>query len=150
MLFVDIAVPRDIDPQVHELDNTFVYNIDDLQQVVESNKKQRAREAVWAEEIVKEEVRKTMRRLAARDLTPTIVALEDRLNAIRNGEIERYGSRLAGLTIEQRQAIEALTRGILNKVLHGPIIELKSGAGLPEQKARVRLVQRIFRLAETP
>jgi len=150
MLFVDIAVPRDIDPQVHELDNTFVYNIDDLQQVVESNKKQRQREAVWAEEIVKEEVRKTMRRLAARDLTPTIVALEDRLNAIRNGEMERYGSRLAGLTIEQRQAIEALTRGILNKILHGPIIELKSGAGLPEQKARVRLVQRIFRLAETP
>ena len=83
MFFVDIAVPRDIDPQVHELDNTFVYNIDDLQQVVESNKKQREREAVWAEDIVNEEVGKTMRRLASRDLTPTIVALEDRLNAIR-------------------------------------------------------------------
>ena len=149
MFFVDIAVPRDIDPGVHELDNTFVYNIDDLQQVVESNKKQREREAVWAEDIVKEEVRKTMRRLASRDLTPTIVALEDRLNAIREGEMERYGSRLTGLTVEQRQAIEALTRGILNKILHGPISELKSGAGLPEQVDRVRLVQRIFRLAET-
>jgi glutamyl-tRNA reductase len=149
MFFVDIAVPRDIDPQVHELDNTFVYNIDDLQQVVESNKKQREREAVWAEDIVKEEVRKTMRRLASRDLTPTIVALEDRLNAIREGEMERFGSRLTGLTVEQRQAIEALTRGFLNKILHGPISELKSGAGLPEQVDRVRLVQRIFRLAET-
>jgi glutamyl-tRNA reductase len=149
MFFVDIAVPRDIDPQVHELDNTFVYNIDDLQQVVESNKKQRQREAVWAEQIVSEEVRKTMRRLASRDLTPTIVALEDRLNAIREGEMERFGSRLAGLTLEQRQAIEALTRGFLNKILHGPITELKSGAGRPEQMARVRLVQRIFRLAET-
>jgi len=149
MFFVDIAVPRDIDPQVHELDNTFVYNVDDLQQVVESNKKQREREAVWAEEIVNDEVRKTMRRLASRDLTPTIVALEDRLNAIRQGEMERFGSRLAGLTLEQRQAIEALTRGFLNKILHGPISELKSGAGLPEQVDRVRLVQRIFRLAET-
>jgi glutamyl-tRNA reductase len=149
MFFVDIAVPRDIDPRVHELDNTFVYNIDDLQQVVESNKKQREREAVWAEDIVKEEVRKTMRRLASRDLTPTIVALEDRLNAIREGEMERYGSRLTGLTVEQRQAIEALTRGFLNKILHGPLSELKSGAGLPEQVDRVRLVQRIFRLAET-
>ncbi len=149
MFFVDIAVPRDIDPRVHELDNTFVYNIDDLQQVVESNKKQREREAVWAEDIVKEEVRKTMRRLASRDLTPTIVALEDRLNAIREGEMERFGSRLTGLTVEQRQAIEALTRGFLNKILHGPISELKSGAGLPEQVDRVRLVQRIFRLAET-
>jgi glutamyl-tRNA reductase len=149
MFFVDIAVPRDIDPRVHELDNTFVYNIDDLQQVVESNKKQREREAVWAEDIVKEELRKTMRRLASRDLTPTIVALEDRLNAIREGEMERFGSRLTGLTVEQRQAIEALTRGFLNKILHGPISELKSGAGLPEQVDRVRLVQRIFRLAET-
>jgi glutamyl-tRNA reductase len=149
MFFVDIAVPRDIDPQVHELDNTFVYNIDDLQQVVESNKKQREREAVWAEDIVKDEVRKTMRRLASRDLTPTIVALEERLNAIREGEMERFGSRLTGLTVEQRQAIEALTRGFLNKILHGPISELKSGAGLPEQTAQVRLVQRIFRLAET-
>ncbi|MGA2075938.1 MAG: glutamyl-tRNA reductase [Terriglobia bacterium] len=149
MFFVDIAVPRDIDPQVHELDNTFVYNVDDLQQVVESNKKQREREAAWAEDIVNEEVRKTMRRLASRGFTPTIVALEDRLNAIREGEMERYGSRLAGLTLEQRQAIEALTRGFLNKILHGPISELKSGAGLPEQVDRVRLVQRIFRLAET-
>jgi len=148
MFFVDIAVPRDIDPRVLELDNAFVYNIDDLQQVVESNRKQRAREAVWAEEIVEEEVRKTMRRLASRDLTPTILALEDRLNAIRQGEMERYGSRLAGLTLEQRLAIEALTRGILNKILHGPITELKRGAGLPEQMARVKLVQRIFRLAE--
>ncbi len=149
MFFVDIAVPRDIDPRVHELDNTFVYNIDDLQQVVESNQKQREREAVWAEDIVNEEVGKTMRRLASRDLAPTIVALEDRLNAIREGEMERFGSRLTGLTVEQRQAIEALTRGFLNKILHGPISELKSGAGLPEQMTQVRLVQRIFRLADT-
>ena len=87
VFFVDIAVPRDIDPRVNELDNAFVYDIDDLGQVVEANKKQRAREAVWAEEIVQAEVQKTMRRLASRDLVPTIVALEDRLNAIRASEI---------------------------------------------------------------
>ena len=149
IFFVDIAVPRDIDPKVHELENTFVYNIDDLQQVVEANKKQRQREVAWAEAIVEEEVRRTLRRLALRDLAPTIVALEDRLDAIRKGELERFGSRLAGMTLEQRQALESLTRGILNKVLHGPIAELKSGVGRPEQVARVRLVQRIFRLAET-
>jgi glutamyl-tRNA reductase len=147
MFFVDIAVPRDIDPQVNELDNAFVYNIDDLEQVIESNKKQREREAVWAEEIVQEEVRKTMRRLASRDLAPTIVALEDRVNAIREGEIERYSSRLAGLTAEQRRAVDALTRGMLNKILHGPITELKSCAGLPENVPVVRLVGRIFGLA---
>jgi glutamyl-tRNA reductase len=146
VFFVDIAVPRDIDPRVNELDNTFVYDIDDLGQVVEANKKQREREAVWAEEIVQEEVQRTMRRLASRDLVPTIVALEDRLNAIRVGEIERYHSRLGNLTPDQRQAVETLTRGIVNKILHGPITELKSGAGQPEQAALVRLVRRIFGL----
>jgi glutamyl-tRNA reductase len=146
VFFVDIAVPRDIDPLVNELDNAFVYDIDDLGQVVEANKKQREREAVWAEEIVQEEVRKTMRRLASRDLVPTIVALEDRLNAIREGEMERYNTRLGNLTPEQRQAVDALTRGIMNKILHGPITELKSGAGQPEQAALVRLVRKIFGL----
>jgi glutamyl-tRNA reductase len=146
VFFVDIAVPRDIDPLVNELDNAFVYDIDDLGQVVEANKKQRAREAVWAEEIVQEEVQKTMRRLASRDLVPTIVALEDRLNAIRASEIERYSSRLGILTPEQRQAVDALTRGIMNKILHGPITELKSGAGQPEGVALVRLVRKIFGL----
>jgi glutamyl-tRNA reductase len=147
VFFVDIAVPRDIDPLVNELDNAFVYDIDDLGQVVEANKKQREREAVWAEEIVQEEVPKTMRRLASRDLVPTIVALEDRLNAIREGEVERYNTRLGNLTPEQRQAVDALTRGIMNKILHGPITELKSGAGQPEQAALVRLVRKIFGLA---
>jgi glutamyl-tRNA reductase len=147
VFFVDIAVPRDIDPLVNELDNAFVYDIDDLGQVVEANKKQREREAVWAEEIVQEEVQRTMRRLASRDLVPTIVALEDRLNAIREGEMERYNSRLGNLTPEQRQAVDALTRGIMNKILHGPITELKSGAGQPEQAALVRLVRKIFGLA---
>jgi glutamyl-tRNA reductase len=146
VFFVDIAVPRDIDPLVNELDNAFVYDIDDLGQVVEANKKQRAREAVWAEEIVQEEVQKTMRRLASHDLVPTIVALEDRLNAIRASEIERYSSRLGNLTPEQRQAVDALTRGIMNKILHGPITELKSGAGQPEGVALVRLVRKIFGL----
>jgi len=146
VFFVDIAVPRDIDPLVNELDNAFVYDIDDLGQVVEANRKQRAREAVWAEEIVQEEVQRTMRRLASRDVVPTIVALEDRLNDIREGEIERYTSRLGNLTLEQRQAVDALTRGILNKILHGPITELKSGAGQPEQVALVRFVRKIFGL----
>ena len=146
VFFVDIAVPRDIDPRVNELDNAFLYDIDDLGQVVEANKKQREREAVWAEEIVQEEVRKTLRRLASRDLVPTIVALEDRLNAIRASEMDRYSGRLAGLTPEQRQAVEALTRGIMNKILHGPITEMKNGAGRPEQVALVGLVRKIFGL----
>lgn len=146
MFFVDIAVPRDVDPAVNELDNAFLYDIDDLGHVVEANKKQREREAVWAEEIIQAEVQKTLKRLASRDVVPTIVALEDRLNRIRASEMERYQGRLAGMTPEQRQAVDALTRGIMNKILHGPITELKSGAGEPENAALVRLIHKIFGL----
>jgi glutamyl-tRNA reductase len=148
VFFVDIAVPRDVDPAVNELDNAFVYDIDDLGHVVEANKKQREQEAVWAEEIIQTEVQRTMKRLASRDVVPTIVALEERLNRIRETEMDRYQGRLGSLTPEQRQAVEALTRGILNKILHGPITELKSGAGEPEHVALVRLIHKIFGLEE--
>lgn len=144
MFFVDIAVPRDIEPSVNELDNAFVYDIDDLEQVVDANKKQREREAAWAEQIVDEEVHKTMRRLASREVVPTIVALEGRLNRIRESETERFRGRLAALSPEQREIVDALTRGILNKILHGPITELKSGAGQPEHGTLVNMVRKIF------
>jgi glutamyl-tRNA reductase len=144
MFFVDIAVPRDIDPAVNQLDNAFVYDIDDLQQVVDANKKQREREAVWAEEIVNQEVQRLARRLASRDVAPTIVALEERLNKIRESEMERFRGRLSALTPEQREAVDALTHGLLNKILHGPITELKSGAGHPEHRALVELIRKIF------
>jgi glutamyl-tRNA reductase len=146
IFFVDIAVPRDVDAAVNELDNVFLYDIDDLGHVVEANKKQREREAVWAEEIIQTEVQKTLKRLASKDVVPTIVALEDRLNHIRASELERFQGRLANMTPEQRQAVDALTRGIMNKILHGPITELKSGAGEPENAALVRLIHKIFGL----
>jgi glutamyl-tRNA reductase len=148
MFFVDIAVPRDIDPAVNELDNAFVYDIDDLEQVVEANRKQRQREAVWAEEIVAEEVQRTLRRLASRELAPTIAALEQRLELIRAAEVERFRGRLGALGEEQQRALDALTRGILSKILHGPITELKSGAGNPEHGALVQLIRRIFGVSE--
>ncbi|HZT70187.1 MAG TPA: glutamyl-tRNA reductase [Terriglobia bacterium] len=148
MFFVDISVPRNIDPSINELDNAFVYDIDDLGQVVEANKKEREREAFWAEQIIQDEVQKTMRRLASREVVPTIVALEQRLEAIRESELERYRGRLGDLTPQQREAIDALTHGILNKVLHGPIQELKSGVGRPEQSSLVSLVRKMFGVVE--
>jgi glutamyl-tRNA reductase len=144
MFFVDIAVPRDIDPAVNELDNAFVYDIDDLEQVVRENREERRRESARAERIVEEEVERTMRRLASRELAPTIVALEQRLEDIRRAEIERHRGRLAELTPDQRETMEALTRGILSKILHGPITEMKSRAGGPEHGALVKLVRRMF------
>jgi glutamyl-tRNA reductase len=144
MFFVDIAVPRDIDPAVNELDNAYVYDIDDLGQVVDANKKQREREAVWAEQIVQQEVQKTMKRLASREVAPTIVALEGRLNRIRELELERHRGRLSNLTPEQREALDVLTKGIVNKILHGPITELKTGAGEPGHSTLVELIRKMF------
>jgi glutamyl-tRNA reductase len=149
MVFVDIAVPRDIDPSISsELGNAFVYDIDDLGQVVDANRQQREREAVWAERIVDQEVQKTLRRLASRNLAPTIVALEERLNCIREVETNRFRQRLSSLSPEQRNAVDALTRGILNKILHRPITELKGEAGNPEKGALVNLTRKIFGLEE--
>jgi glutamyl-tRNA reductase len=148
IFFIDISVPRNVDPAINQLDNAFVYDIDDLGQVVEANKKQREREASWAEEIVQDEVQKAMRRLASREVVPTIVALEHRLENIRESELERYRGRLNALTPQQREAVEALTKGILNKILHGPITELKSGAGRPEQSSVVQVVRKIFGVVE--
>ena len=84
------------------------------------------------------------RRLASRDVVPTIVALEERLNAIRESEMERFRRRLSTLAPEQQEAVDALTRGIQNKILRGPITELKSGAGRPEHRALVELIRKIF------
>ncbi|HEY6293060.1 MAG TPA: glutamyl-tRNA reductase [Terriglobia bacterium] len=148
MFFVDIAVPRDVDPAVNKLDNCFVYDIDDLEQVVAGNRKQREREAAWAEQIVEQEVDRTMRRLAHKELAPTIVALEQRLERIRTAEIERFRGRLGDLSDDQRAAVEALTRGMLNKILHEPITQMKSGTGNPEHGALVQLVRRIFGVNE--
>jgi len=148
MVFVDIAVPRDIDPGINELGNAFVYDIDDLGQVAYANRQHREREAVWAERIIDEEVRKTVRRLASRNLAPTIVALEERLNCIREVETDRFRQRLSSLSPEQRNAVGALTRGILDKILHRPITELKGEAGNPEQGALVNLTRNIFGLEE--
>ena len=148
IFFVDIAVPRDIDPSVNDLEGAYVYDIDDLEQVVESNRKQREKEAERAEEMVRQEVQRLVKRLASRAVAPTIVALEQSLEMIRDKEMERFHSRLATLTPDQRQAVDQLTQGILNKILHGPITELKSGAGNPEHGTLVHLVRKIFGLEE--
>lgn len=148
IFFVDIAVPRDVDPAINELDNAFVYDIDDLAQVAADNRKQREEEAERAEEILSQETSKIMRRLASREVAPAIVAIEQRLQRIREEESERFRGRLASLTPEQREAVESMTQGMMNKVLHGPVTELKNLATHPERGALVQMVRKIFGAGE--
>jgi len=149
MFLIDIAVPRNIEPAVNELDNVFLYDIDDLQRVVETNIGERKKRAEVAEKIVAQEVERTISRLRTREVAPTIVSLQDQLEQLRLGEIARVRSKLGKLSPQQEEAIEALTRGLINKIAHGPISELRRQAGQPESVQLVEAVRRLFRLENT-
>ena len=129
-----------------ELANGFVYEMDDLQPLVEAHHRQR-RETVWGEQDVREERERTLRRGALGELSPTIIALAQRLEQIRSAEVERYRSKLGTLEPAQREALEGLTRGLLKKILLGPARELKARTGAPEQQAQEQLVRRLFGVA---
>jgi glutamyl-tRNA reductase len=148
MFFIDIAVPRDVDPEITKLDGIFVYDIDDLQQVVGEHVHDREREATRAEEIVEEEVHKFEARMQTLSVVPTIVSLQEQLETIRQAEIDRVRGRLGKLTPEQELAVEAMTRGIVNKVLHAPITTLKSAAKDAEATTMIELIRRVFNLNE--
>ncbi len=146
MFFIDIAVPRDIDPALNKLNNIVLYDIDDLQQVVEANLRQRRREALRAEEIVEREVDRLLGRLKRLEVAPTIAALQKHLHGLRQQELER--ARLRDLSPEQYTAVEEMTRRLVNKILHGPIAELKR---LPQEPNGLKLTEfarRLFRLKE--
>jgi glutamyl-tRNA reductase len=146
MFLIDIAVPRNIEPAVNEIDNVFLYDIDDLQRVVETNVGERKKRAEMAERIISDEVERLIMRLKAREVAPTIVSLQEQLEQIRMAEMERLRSRFGTLTPQQEEAIETLTRGIINKIAHGPISELRRQAGQPEGIQIIDTIRRLFRL----
>ena len=148
MFFIDIAVPRDVDPEMNKLDGIFVYDIDDLQGAVSSHTAERSREAERAEKIVEEEVQRFHTRLQSLHVVPAIVSLQDYVETIRQAELDRVRGRLGHLTPEQEHAIEGLTRGIVNKILHTPITRLKSAAADPEITTLVEAFRKIFNLEE--
>lgn len=150
MFFIDIAVPRDVDAAVNSVDGMFVYSVDDLQSVVETNRGDREREAAKAREIIDTEVKRFYERMHSLSVVPTIVSLQEQMETIRQAEIEKVRGRLGHLNPEQELAIEAMTKGILNKVLHAPITELKSAAqkgnSAPEFTTLLDAVRKIFNL----
>jgi len=149
LFLIDLSVPRNIDPAVSEVEGAYLYNIDDLKEVADSNRQKRADKAVDAENIVEKEVENFLRRLAAHDAVPTIVELQSRLEEIRKGELDKCLRRLGPITAEQQQAIEIFSSSIINKVLHYPILRLKetAAASQPEERETVRqTIRKIFGL----
>ena len=141
MFVIDIAVPRNVDPAVNALDNVFLYDIDDLQGVVNSNLAERQKEAARAERIVAEEVERMLARLKVQQIAPVIVSLQEQLETIRTGEVVK-ALRKGGVMGERE--VEALTRAIVAKIAHGPIAELRRQAGEAEGGAVVEVVRRVF------
>ena len=146
MFFIDIAVPRDIEPSVNEIDNCYLYNIDDLHQVVEANMVERAREAQRAEEIVKSEVEQFFVWLDRLEMAPTTIALRQNVEAVRKAEMEKTLGRLAALSPEDKEAIDRMTQSMINKIIHHPIANLKRKAESEEGHNYLKAVRYLFGL----
>ncbi|MGB9699889.1 MAG: glutamyl-tRNA reductase [Thermodesulfobacteriota bacterium] len=148
MFFIDIAVPRDIDPQLNEIDNIYVYDIDDLQNVVEENKEERKKEIAKAENIIQQGQESFQKWLKSLEVVPTILDLRQRLEKVRQEEISRTLSLLRNTSAEEREIIDLLTQSIINKIIHQPITFLKSQNNQEQGKFNIELFRKIFGLAE--
>ena len=148
MFFIDMAVPRDIDPDANQVDNVYVYDIDDLNNVIETNLEERQREALKAEEIVAEEVHSFRRWLDAQQATPTIINLRRKYEEVKNTEVAKAMTMLGTEDPKMRKVVESLASSLLNKILHAPISSLKKDANGKNQMDLVTVVREIFDLTE--
>jgi len=146
LFFIDISVPRNIDPEINKIGNVFLYDIDDLQSVVETNLKTRKEEAEKGEHIVAEEVGKFTQWFKSLEVVPTIIALKDRMEEIRRKELERTMGRLRSLSPEEVQIIDGLTNTIINKILHNPLVALKLEAHSTNGLLYAEAVRKLFDL----
>ncbi|MBN1662653.1 MAG: glutamyl-tRNA reductase [Deltaproteobacteria bacterium] len=146
LFLIDIAVPRDVEPQAGEIDNVYLYNIDNLQTIVDENLKTRKKAAEKAEAIIEEEVLKYEQWQSTLELVPTIVSLKEKLTAIVQGEMEKSNAWMQNLNEEDKKNVAIMVNAIINKIVHQPIAGLKeeslNGSAMPYAAA----LRRLFRL----
>jgi glutamyl-tRNA reductase len=145
MFFIDIAVPRDVDPEMNRLEGIFLYDIDDLQSVAAAHLAERTREAADAEALIAAEVERYHAKLRTVNVAPAIVGLQQRAEALRQSELRRVQSRLSGLTAEQAAAVEAMSKALVSKFLHPPMQALKQAAKEGDL-ARVEAIREAYAL----
>lgn len=146
LFFIDIAVPRDIQPEVNKLENVYVYDIDDLKGVIELNKTQRQQEAIKAERIVQEEVLKFEKWLKTLAVVPTIVSLKEKVEAIIQAELKKSYSSFAELAPDQKETIQTLMRSVAEKIINDPILYLKRKAHRPTLNTYLDATRNLFNL----
>ena len=146
LFFVDISVPRNVDPSIHGTNNVFVYNVDDLEQQVTESQQSRNQELVRADLIVDEELEKWSTWQRTLDVKPTLIALRTRTRNVLSAELERTLSKLPHLGTVERLALEQMLESATNKLLHTPTQRLKEEG--EEQDERIRIVRAVFQLDE--
>jgi len=146
IFFIDIAVPRDIDPDINRLNNSYVYDIDDLKGVIEENIKDRNRESIKGERIVDEAVISFQHWFESLDVVPTIVALRNKIDSIAKSEVSRTLHSLEHLSDNDCQAIYRMTDSLINKILHDPTLFLKKNGCHGGRSAYIDLTRKLFKL----
>jgi glutamyl-tRNA reductase len=148
LFFIDIAVPRDLDPRLNELENIYLYDIDDLTNVVQINKSERDKEAVKATRIVDEETLKFERWFLGLAVTPTIQALKEKMDVIGQVELDRTLAKMPNMEESERRNLEKMVTAIVTKILHDPVMYLKSEscAGRDNNDLKVTTVRELFGL----
>ena len=146
LFFIDIAVPRDVEPKINNLENVYVYDIDDLKGIIELNMAQRQQEAVKADRIVREEAGKFEKWLETLAVVPTIVSLRDKADSIIQAELKKSFSALCHLTPDQKETVHTLTRSIAEKIMNDPIVFLKKKAGRETLNTYLDVTRKLFKL----
>lgn len=150
IFLIDIAVPRDIDPKVNELENVYLYDIDDLQAVVASNLKDREQEAIKARHIIKQEISEFQIWFKTQEVTPLIAALRRKAETIRQTELEVSLRKLSNLNDKEKKHVENLTRAIVNRILREPVLRIKEFALEDKSDIYVASLCQLFDLEERP
>ncbi|WP_196593661.1 glutamyl-tRNA reductase [Pectinatus sottacetonis] len=146
LVFIDIAVPRDVDPDVENIKGVILYNIDDLKAVVEDNIKRRGQEAQVARKIINEEVEGLIERFRYLSFRPVMVLLTDKADRIRRREVKRAMNKLEDITPAQEKAVENMSKMIVRKLLREPMSKLNSSAGTPQEKFYIEAMKKLFKL----
>jgi glutamyl-tRNA reductase len=148
LFMIDIAVPRDLDPSIHELDNVYLYDIDDLEGIVASNLAERSKEAEKLEEMISEEIVAFTTWYQTLGVVPLIAALREKAFAIHGDAMRKIENKLPSLTERELHIIRKHTKGIINQLLHDPVVRLKELAAEKSGDEVLEIFSTIFALEE--